>query len=77
MSLNSASTFRASVTGLNGAGAITLTGAQVGDLVTFLLRNSNDLEFSICEHQISVADEIQQLGTGDFSGDTFHLVLTR
>jgi len=61
--------------GRNGAGAITLTGANTGDIVVQGYRSSGDAYAGTFsddfEDVISVDDQIQQVAAGNLSGVTF------
>ena len=61
--------------GLSGAGAVTLTGANVGDLVVQGYRSSGSAYAGVFatdfETVITVDDEIQQAAAGNLSGVTF------
>lgn len=79
MSLQACFPFSGSFTGANGAGAITLTGAKVGDVVLNVstgASNSNGYVGSF-EQTISVANQIQQIAPDDLTGSTFRVFLLR
>lgn len=66
--------------GINGAGACTLAGAAVGDIVvsvtcyTDTAQGNADADF---ESAITVADQIQQSDTGDNSANDYVVLLYR
>jgi hypothetical protein len=66
--------------GRNGAGAITVTGAQVGDIVTGVVGTTagtlGDLSAGF-ETTITVADQIQQTSATDYSAKALFITLTR
>jgi len=70
----------ATFNGATGAGAIALTGAQVGDIVSLVYRfgasQQGGMEASF-ETTISVAEEIQQTDATDLSGLTLGVLLLR
>lgn len=72
-----AAIYRTTVTGLNGAGSISIVGTEVGDVVLINLINGTDDEPSIFEHTITVANEIQQVSSGNLSADTIVSILAR
>lgn len=66
--------------GINGAGAVTLTGAAVGDRVVAILGTVVTSGVSIVggadfESVISVVDQIQQAATGDLSDNDYWVLL--
>jgi hypothetical protein len=80
MALTIEETLLGSFTGHNGAGAITLTGAKVGDVLV-VIRNTSATSpgdyREFFEKTISVADQVQQTSTSDYSSITFDVVLVR
>jgi hypothetical protein len=70
---------RYTFTGLNGAGACTLTGANVGDIVVQGFRSSGGAYAGVFatdfETVITVDDQIQQISIANLSGVTFALKL--
>jgi len=72
----SATLHRATVTGINGPGPISVTGTKVGDVVVAVILNGTDSEPSVLEHTITVANQIQQLG-GDHTADTIVAITAR
>lgn len=67
--------------GRNGAGAVTFTGAKVGDTV-FSALNLTDVSdamaaTAVFESTITVADQIQQASASDLSAKKFHIILRR
>lgn len=66
--------------GSNGAGAITVTGAQVGDVVTGVAGTTagtlGDLSAGF-ETTITVANQIQQTSATDYSAKALFITLTR
>lgn len=69
----------ANLTGLTTSGSVSLPGAKVGDVVSFVIRNGalgNNAIISF-EQTISVAGQIQQTDTEDLSGLTFDVILLR
>jgi hypothetical protein len=67
------------VTGSNGAGACTLTGARVGDQVEGIVRiDSSPADASASfEATITVADQIQQSSASNLSAQTFLVKTSR
>jgi hypothetical protein len=64
------------VTGKNGAGAITLTGAKVGDNVISVVNLSTPADASASfEDTITVADQIQQSSASDLSAVKYLVTL--
>jgi hypothetical protein len=65
-------------TGAAAAGAITLTGANVGDLVISAINLTTPADASASfESTISVANQIQQSSASNLSGSTFLVSLSR
>ena len=62
MALNFGATFSASFTGINGAGAISISGLKVGDLVLNVFCPNVGEPSGDYETVVTVADELQQLG---------------
>ena len=76
--LNVAVTLQGSFQGLNSTGAITLAGAQVGDLVYSAAIGTTTADYrGSFERTISVAGEIQQTSGSPLSAYTFDVVLLR
>lgn len=79
MSLSTNIVLTGSATGRNGTGAITLTGARVGDVVyctpntTDSFTNGNDQ----LETSISVDDEVQQVSSNNLTSVTWTIFLFR
>lgn len=65
-------------TGKNGAGACTLAGAKVGDVVAGVvcITDGNDQSTSF-EAAITVADQIQQSAVGDLSAKKYSVLLIK
>lgn len=64
------------VTGKNGAGACTATGAKVGDKVIAMMNVTDQtVDNSKFESTITVADQIQQSNAGDLSAKKYFLQL--
>lgn len=77
MSLQVCDTLSGSFVGLNSPGAITLSGARVGDIVLKLyIAPASDTSSSF-ERTISVDDEIQQTSGSPLSTFTFIVFLLR
>lgn len=78
-----ATLLRVSVSGRNGAGAVSVTGLEVGDILLWsFFENAGppptyEPPGSIFEARVTVADEIQQVFTNDLTGDNFTLILLR
>lgn len=78
MSLSVATVLVGTFTGINGNGAITLSGAKVGDYVITREGNGTGLQSGgDYEATISVADEIQQQGGANNSSITVTAFLFR
>ncbi len=72
--------FRATWTGVNGAGPISIPGLEVGDRILQLLDSAPGLDTSILmyvEIVVSVADELHQNHTGNLTPLTFDGVFVR
>jgi hypothetical protein len=72
----------ASFSGRNGAGAITITGTEVGDLVTATYEtDTGNVAWiepgSVFEPIVTVAGELQQLNGGDLTSATYAAVFVR
>lgn len=67
----------ASVAGSNGAGAVTVAGAVVGDTVTAVVNLSTPgaIATSSFESTVSVAGQVQQTSASNLSGSTFLFLL--
>lgn len=70
---------RADFNGVNGAGAVSVPGLDVGDLVTFYAQAPGGWQTpgGIFEDVISVAGEIQQISSNDLSPYTFTILFLR
>lgn len=70
---------RADFTGRNGAGAVSVSGLKVGDLVIFYRQSPGGWgqPGGSFESVISVADEIQQLSSSDYSAQNFTILMLR
>lgn len=78
MSLTTSTVLTGTFGGRNGAGSVTLTGAQVGDLAIILFDAVGSVTYGASfESIISVADEIQQIGASNLTGYTFKVLLVR
>lgn len=62
-------------TGHNGAGAATLTGAKVGDIVVGVVKADGTDSAASFETTITIAGQIQQSSASDFSAVKFGVVL--
>jgi len=62
--------------GSNGAGAITATGARVGDLVSPVQITGANPAANTFEPVVSVNDQVQQLSASNLSGNTYFFLLT-
>lgn len=62
--------------GSNGAGAITVAGAVVGDTVTAAVNLTTPaVASSSFESTVSVAGQVQQTSASNLSGSTFHFLV--
>jgi hypothetical protein len=71
---------RATWSGINGAGAISIPGLRVGDRMLQLLDSGQNLDSGILFYTqvvVSVADELQQNHTGDLTTIAFDGVFVR
>lgn len=63
---------KAVVAGSNGVGAITVTGAKVGDSVEMVINLTSPADASSSfEASVSVAGQVQQTSASNLSGSTF------
>jgi hypothetical protein len=59
-------------TGLNGKGAITVTGTQVGDTLTLALNLTGTADATTSfESSVSVAGQLQQTSSSNLNGNTY------
>ena len=79
MSLSVNDVLNGSFSGHNGAGACTLSGARVGDIVSVVCLGTpfHDAYSQYFEGTISVAGQIQQTLASDLSSNTFNVMLLR
>lgn len=79
MSLQACLTLSGSFVGATGAGAITLAGAKVGDIVLNVSTGASNGNSGIAqfEESISVNGQIQQIAPDDLSGSTYRVFLLR
>jgi hypothetical protein len=62
--------------GLNGAGAVTVTGAKVGDLVLAVINLTTPGQAaSSFESTVSVAGQVQQSSTSNLSGNNYLFIV--
>jgi hypothetical protein len=64
-----------SFTGSNGGGSCAAAGMKVGDKIFWVWAGGDCA--SAFERVVTVADEVQQLSSGDLSGTTFELLAAR
>lgn len=80
-----ASFVRASFNGRSGAGAISVPGLEVGDVVIWFALGASppyevadgQITSTYIEGVVSVADELQQVLTSDFSSVTYNIICLR
>lgn len=75
MSVQASGLVTAQFTGNNGAGAISVPGLQVGDIVVAFQEGAGMV--AQFESSVSVADQLHQFGGGDMSAQTLHAILFR
>jgi hypothetical protein len=82
-SLQLVNTFYNQVTGRNGAGSISVPGVDVGDVLLVFLNGNppyGGLDIgsaSPFENVISVADQVQQIATNNFSASSYNVFFLR
>lgn len=77
MSFNSITTIKATFSGGTAAGAISVPGVKVGDVIVQIADAGDTARPGYFENMVSVDDEIQQFNSNDFSSITFTAVLVR
>lgn len=69
--------------GSNGAGALTVTGAVVGDIVQAVIGQVTATAGPVAvpagafERVVTVADQVQQISAANLSANTYHFVLLK
>jgi hypothetical protein len=78
MSASICAILNAQVAGNNGAGAVSISGLNVGDIVVHVVSVSGDgLYDGLFEPVVSVANELQQTSSENLSAVTLTVVLIR
>lgn len=69
----------ASVLGHNGAGAISVPGAKIGDIVLNVRTDQGTVDSGngVCEGTVSVNNEVQQISASNLSSITINFMLFR